>query len=592
MQTALATTHLQKKAAPEADTAVRSGAPAGTPRFLRRQAAEPPREQPVIQPKLEVNEPGDVWEQEADGVASAVMRKQETAAAPPSDPPPGIQRQCTACAAAGRPCPTCAEEEEEAEPDVVQRKPATPGAAPSGSSIPVPDTGAPLSGAVRERVEPVLGADLGGVRVHSGPEARETARSLQAKAFTHQGHIWLGPGQSADDVELMAHEATHVVQQGAGKPREAVQREPDGGGSPGSGQPDAEPDERLTEFREQHAGRRHRLDEMAQEIDLSSEARRDLQGRLDGLPQQSSPETDKERAALEAEIRRANEHLEEQLTDRIALLDETLSALEEARPLYPDPAENEQEAFWALEQRRLDQERLVEVKRPLARQRIREIEEELQIAGLSEERRKELEERRKNLGEFLSSTARHRTPPGTAGQLNGKVYVVYANEVKVGGSLPWVNNNPGNVSPAKFKEQPAGAIGVNPAGTVGGFYIFSTVEAGQRASMGWIDDKPGMRLDSFLIWYSQGRLDLETDPDKLKKKQDDGEAYVGRVLGRCGLDRNRVIGSLSADEKAALHRAIQMEESGGAAGMKAGDTYTCGKSATPPEFRSMLGCDD
>src|SRR5262249_39260937 len=31
--------------------------------------------------------------------------------------------------------------------------------------------------------------------------------------FTHGNHIWMGAGQSPDDVELMAHESTHVLQQ-------------------------------------------------------------------------------------------------------------------------------------------------------------------------------------------------------------------------------------------------------------------------------------------------------------------------------------------------------------------------------------------
>src|SRR5262249_11969189 len=41
---------------------------------------------------------------------------------------------------------------------------------------------------------------------------------LHARAFTHQAHIWLGADQSPEDVGLMAHEAAHVVQQGASRP--------------------------------------------------------------------------------------------------------------------------------------------------------------------------------------------------------------------------------------------------------------------------------------------------------------------------------------------------------------------------------------
>lgn len=230
---------------PELSPETVAGARVGMPLFLRRLSGGPPpvqrqeatkdlgeddelrdEEESAVQAKLEVNEPGDVWEQEADGVASAVMRKEELAASTSHGTPPGVQRKCAACASSGQTCSECAEEEEE--PDVVQRKAASAGPSPSGSSIPIPDSGAPLSGAVRERIEPVLGTDLSSVRVHSSPAARESARSLRARAFTHRDHIWVGPGQSADDVELMAHEAAHVVQQtaGPGGPK-PVQRAPD-----------------------------------------------------------------------------------------------------------------------------------------------------------------------------------------------------------------------------------------------------------------------------------------------------------------------------------------------------------------------------
>ncbi|GJL83482.1 MAG: hypothetical protein DHS20C01_31160 [marine bacterium B5-7] len=51
------------------------------------------------------------------------------------------------------------------------------------------------------------------MRVHSDAAAQDTARSLNARAFTHGSNIWLGPGESQQDTGLMAHEATHVVQQ-------------------------------------------------------------------------------------------------------------------------------------------------------------------------------------------------------------------------------------------------------------------------------------------------------------------------------------------------------------------------------------------
>ena len=83
------------------------------------------------------------------------------------------------------------------------------------------DAGAPLRPHVLQRLESRMGVDLSGVRVHEGPAAQESATALQARAFTHRGDIWLGKGESQENTNLMAHEATHVVQQGA-----AVSRSP------------------------------------------------------------------------------------------------------------------------------------------------------------------------------------------------------------------------------------------------------------------------------------------------------------------------------------------------------------------------------
>jgi hypothetical protein len=78
-----------------------------------------------------------------------------------------------------------------------------------------PGPGEPLPAEVRERIESHLGVPLGGVRVQTNPAARDAAAALNARAFTFGNDIFLGPGESAGDLALMAHEATHVVQQGA-----------------------------------------------------------------------------------------------------------------------------------------------------------------------------------------------------------------------------------------------------------------------------------------------------------------------------------------------------------------------------------------
>jgi hypothetical protein len=52
--------------------------------------------------------------------------------------------------------------------------------------------------------------------VHSDRAGQQAAAELNARAFTHGHDIWLGSQQSPEDLNLMAHEATHIVQQGGG----------------------------------------------------------------------------------------------------------------------------------------------------------------------------------------------------------------------------------------------------------------------------------------------------------------------------------------------------------------------------------------
>jgi phage-related protein len=98
-----------------------------------------------------------------------------------------------------------------------------PGAGPSRaparpvidqSSLRPSDAGRPLEPEVRRRLEDSLRRQLGHVRVHTAPADRARARDMGARAFAHRHHIWLGPHESASDLGLLAHEVTHVAQQG------------------------------------------------------------------------------------------------------------------------------------------------------------------------------------------------------------------------------------------------------------------------------------------------------------------------------------------------------------------------------------------
>jgi hypothetical protein len=80
--------------------------------------------------------------------------------------------------------------------------------------------GAPLGGQTRELMESRLGADFGDVRVHTDSKASESARSVQAHAYTVGNDVVFQSGkyepESDSGKRMLAHELTHVVQQRSG----------------------------------------------------------------------------------------------------------------------------------------------------------------------------------------------------------------------------------------------------------------------------------------------------------------------------------------------------------------------------------------
>lgn len=81
-----------------------------------------------------------------------------------------------------------------------------------------PGAGSPLPDDTRSQIEQGLGADFGHVRLHTDARAQEAAASVGARAFTLGSNIWVGKNESSSDTRLIAHELTHVVQQGHAGP--------------------------------------------------------------------------------------------------------------------------------------------------------------------------------------------------------------------------------------------------------------------------------------------------------------------------------------------------------------------------------------
>jgi hypothetical protein len=83
----------------------------------------------------------------------------------------------------------------------------------------------PLADNLQEEFGTALGADFSGVVVFKGAKANAMAKKIGARAYTEGNKIYFAEGaynpSSAEGKELIAHELTHVVQQGAAPRKEA-----------------------------------------------------------------------------------------------------------------------------------------------------------------------------------------------------------------------------------------------------------------------------------------------------------------------------------------------------------------------------------
>ncbi len=164
---------------------VRPATPAAQSTMAQRRASGPPAVPLFLRSRLELGREDDPLEREADRIAERVGASPSKSGAIAADPP---RRRHL--------------------PLFLGRELATGGAR--------------LDPETRGRMEALLGHDLAGVRIHTDADSASQAARLNARAFTVGADVAFGDGEfaprSPQGERLLAHELTHVVQQGAAPP--------------------------------------------------------------------------------------------------------------------------------------------------------------------------------------------------------------------------------------------------------------------------------------------------------------------------------------------------------------------------------------
>lgn len=146
-----------------------------------------------LQAKLMVNQPGDVYEQEADRVADQVMRIADGTSS-------AMRKDLSVMPKASE-----GEQASHEAPPIVNQA--------------LSSAGQPLDAGTQETMGARFGTDFSHVRVHADEQANDSAQAIHARAYTVGNDVVFGGGQykpgTSEGQRLLAHELTHVVQQTA-----------------------------------------------------------------------------------------------------------------------------------------------------------------------------------------------------------------------------------------------------------------------------------------------------------------------------------------------------------------------------------------
>ncbi len=199
-------------------------------RGLTQTKAKPFVTPTIVQKKLKIGDANDTYEVEADRIADEVVGMSNSHVGSVKQTGSLLQRKCSACS----------------QKDEIQKKSVADSITPLIQKKGVGTEGGVASKALTQQIhgskggghnmdrgtqnfmESRFGADFSNIRIHTGQQAIQMSRDLNARAFTVGNDVYFNAGQynpsSTSGKHLLAHELTHTIQQG-GIQRKMIQRD-------------------------------------------------------------------------------------------------------------------------------------------------------------------------------------------------------------------------------------------------------------------------------------------------------------------------------------------------------------------------------
>ena len=172
----------------------------------------------IFQPKLRISQPGDEYEHDANKVAEQIMRRPTTNSIylTAAKKEKSVDRDCEACGAMQKREKNDKQSNISRKTSIKSSKKETEEITNNVNSV-LSIGGSSLDADTREFMESRFGYDFSKVKIHSDETAAQSARSVNALAYTVGNDIVFDKGMympgTVEGRGLLAHELTHIIQQ-------------------------------------------------------------------------------------------------------------------------------------------------------------------------------------------------------------------------------------------------------------------------------------------------------------------------------------------------------------------------------------------